>query len=484
MGGIFAVALSDNCADALFYGTDYQTHMGPEFGGLALEGERPLIRRIASGQFKDKFSDYHEEVRRMGMTARYGVGTISENEQPIMLDSRHGKYVIATTGRIFNQDDVARRLIERDNVSFTGLDRRGNHNPTEIAAKLINHGRNFEDGVNILNHEMEGSLTMVLMKEGEGLYAINGSHAHWPLTIGKNGDGFAVTTETCAFPNLGFKATRTLKPGEMIHVTEDGLTTLIEGNDSMSVCTFLWIYTGFPASTYYGINAAEARMRCGAALARRDAGKGLDLDFAAGVPDSGTYHAIGYAKEAGIPHEQPLVKYTPGYGRSYTPPTQEMRDRVASMKLIPIKELLDGTEPVLLEDSIVRGTQLKNRTLGKIFGSGAKVVHIRPACPPLLFPCKYGKSTRELNELAARRAIADMHARHLTDAELREEGYLDPDSRAFETMVDWIRRELDSEVRVGPGKMTLMYQRMDDMVEAVGMPREKLCTYCWDGQEG
>lgn len=483
MGGIFAVASNGNCADALFYGTDYQTHMGPEFGGLALEGEKkkPPIKRIESGQFKDKFREYHLDIKRKGRKARYGVGTISENEQPLMYDSRHGRYVIATTGRIFNQEGLAKRLIKEDNTSFGEMTSEGTHNPTEIAAKLINHGRGFEEGIRILHDEMEGALTVVLMKEGEGLYAMSSRHAHWPLTVGRNGDGYAVTTETCAFPNLDFTPERTMKPGEMLHITENGINVLEEGSDDMNVCAFLWIYTGFPASTYYGINAGEARMRCGAALARRDNGLADSLDFTAGVPDSGTYHAMGYAEEAGIPHRQPLVKYTPGYGRSYTPPTQEMRNMVASMKLIPIEELMKGMEFALLEDSIVRGTQLKNRTLGKVFGSGAKVVHVRPACPPLMFPCKYGKSTKRPEELAARRAIADMHARVLEPDEIMREGYLDPDSQPFERMIEWIGREMDEEVKVGPGRLTLMYQRMDDMIEAIGLPKEKLCTHCWDG---
>lgn len=288
-----------------------------------------------------------------------------------------------------------------------------------------------------------------------------------PLSSLEKGRGeYAIATETCSFLNLGFRIKKYLDPGEIIFVSRSGLEKKAKGQKEQQVCAFLWIYTGYPASSYEGINVELVRERCGRALARRD---GIEADLVAGVPDSGMGHAIGYAMESGLPFRRPLVKYTPGYGRSYTPPSQEMRDLVATMKLIPVRSVIEGNRIVLCEDSIVRGTQLKNYTIKKLWEAGAREVHIRPACPPLLFPCRFALSTRSTKELVARKAIQAIEGREVED--VRE--YTDPRSKKYKRMVEWIRKEL--------GATTLKYQTIEDMVEAIGLPREKLCLYCWVG---
>ncbi|MEE9406104.1 MAG: hypothetical protein V3V26_01725, partial [Candidatus Aenigmarchaeota archaeon] len=481
------------------FGTDYQTHRGSGYAGWGGEGRRPRIKKMGSGQFKDKFEDDYLAMRAMGDRARYGLGAIGDTEQPLICDSHHGTYVLATTGRILNEKGLVRKLIKNHGASFTevstdGENRSTVHNPTEIASKLINLGRDLEDGVRILQEEIEGSISGVMMKEGEGIYAFNGTH--WPLILGEKEEGWAVTTETCAFPNLGFEERKHLSPGEMVHFNQEGYEVLTEPHGPSQICTFLWVYTGFPASNYMGINAGLARERCGAALAKRDF---ITPDFVAGVPDSGNYHAMGCAMEMGIPYRMPLTKYTPSQGRSYTAPEQWMRDLIAKMKLIPIDEMLKGYSWLFNEDSIVRNTQLRMFTLNKIFGvplevpdgvgvdelfgAGAREVHIRPACPPLLFACNFGKSVLRKEELVARRAVVALEGRDISDEELRERGYLDPESKNFEMMINWIRDDLDSMVKAGPKRLTLMYQRLDDMIEAIGVPEERVCTYCWNGKK-
>jgi amidophosphoribosyltransferase len=286
--------------------------------------------------------------------------------------------------------------------------------------------------------------------------------------IGRKKDAWAVTSETAAFPNNGFEITKYLGPGEVVMLTEDGPAGKRPAGSCEQICTFLWIYTGFPASSYDGINAEIVRERCGRALARRD--KDIKVDVVSGVPDSGVGHAIGYAMESGKPYRRPLVKYTPGYGRSYTPPSQERRDLIATMKLIPIKDVINGNRIVVCEDSIVRGTQLKNFTVRKLWDAGAKEVHARPACPPLMFPCIFNLSTRSIEELAARRAIRSIEGNDIKDVS----EYVDNATEKYRKMVDWIARDLEVT--------TLRYQTVEDMISAIGLPREKLCLYCWTGE--
>jgi len=340
-------------------------------------------------------------------------------------------------------------------------------NTTELIAKLINQGSSLIDGIEKMFDAIDGSCSLLLLNK-DGVYAARDRMGYTPLTIGKRDDVWAVASETSAFPNLEFKAQKYLNPGEIVLLTEKGLVDKKKGKDANQICAFLWIYTGFPASTYEDINVEVVRERCGRYLAKKD--KDIEVDVVSGVPDSGSAHAIGYAMESKKPYRRPLVKYTPGYGRSYTPSSQEMRDLIARMKLIPIRDIISGNRIVICEDSIVRGTQLKNFTVNKLWDCGAKEVHVRPACPPLMFPCKFCLSTRSIHELAARKAIKDLEGKDIEDIS----EYLDCNSPKHKKMVDWITRDLKVT--------TIRYQTIDDMVKAIGLPKEKLCTYCWNGE--
>jgi amidophosphoribosyltransferase len=462
MSGIFGVVSKGDCVQTLFYGTDYHTHMGTEYGGMAVLGDEfsRHIHNISQSQFKSKF---YEDYKHM--PGSKGIGVISDlDEQPIYLKSKFGPFCIVTAGLIENKEELVEKLLE-DGVSFTEMTR-GAVNATELVAKLINRGKDIIDGIERMFEVIEGSCSLLLLHK-DGLYAARDRWGYTSLALGKKNDSWAVTSETNAFLNTGFAIEKYLLPGEIILLNEDGLAQRTPGSNRSQICTFLWIYTGFPASSYEGINVEAARERCGRALARHD--KDIDVDAVCGVPDSGIAHAIGYAIESKKPYKRPLVKYTPGYGRSYTPPSQEIRDLIATMKLIPIREIIEGKKIVVCEDSIVRGTQLKNYTVKKLWDCGAKEVHVRPACPPLMFPCRFCLSTRSINELAARRAIRALEGNDIEDVS----GYIDHNSPKHKKMVEWITRDL--------GLTTLRYQTVDDMVAAIGLPKEKLCLYCWTG---
>ena len=343
----------------------------------------------------------------------------------------------------------------------------GKVNVTELVAKLINQGENIIAGIENVFDAIDGSSSLLLLNR-DGIYAARDRWGYTPLAIGKHGNTWAVTAETSAFPNTKFEIVKYLEPGEIVLMTENGITQQRKGSKSNQICTFLWIYTGFPASTYEGINTEIVREKCGRALASHD--KDIEVDLVSGIPDSGVGHALGYAMESGKPLRRPLVKYTPGYGRSYTPPSQETRDLVATMKLIPIKDVIEGNRIVICEDSIVRGTQLKNFTVKKLWDCVAKEVHVRPACPPLMHPCKFCLSTRSIDELAARKAIKALEGHDIEDVS----EYIDNKSEKYKKMIEWIKNDIDVT--------TLRYQTLDDMVEAIGLPKEKICTYCWTGE--
>jgi amidophosphoribosyltransferase len=464
MSGLFGLVSKGDCATTLFYGTDYHSHMGTEYGGMAVLGDRfyRSIHDISQSQFKSKFVDEYKEMK-----GNMGIGVISDREpQPLIIGSRFGTFAIAMAGLIENREALTQALLQ-EGQSF-GEMTRGGVNSVELVAKLINTGRDLVDGIERMFDQIKGSASILLLNE-QGIYAARDRLGRSPLVIGERGADFAVATESCAFLNLGFKLIKYLEPGEIVQLGHDGLKQKMGGKPSSRICAFLWIYTGYPASSYEGISVEVVRENCGRYLAKNDS---VQADLVAGVPDSGVGHAIGYAMESGLPYRRPLTKYTPGYGRSYTPPSQEIRDLVATMKLIPIKEVICGNRIVLCEDSIVRGTQLKNYTIKKLWENGAKEIHIRPACPPLMFPCKFALSTRSTSELAARRAIRTIEGKDIEDVS----EYLDPQSEKYSKMVDWIRREL--------GVTTLKYQTLDDMVKAIGLPKEKLCLYCWTGKEG
>lgn len=463
MSGLFGVVSENDCVETLFLGTDYHSHLGTQYGGLAVLGDNGFtktIKNLSRSQFKFKL---FEDVEKM--KGNSGIGVISSDfEQPLMFQSKFGLYAIVVDGLIQNKQELVKELIS-EGTSFIELSN-GRVNTIELVAKLIARKDSLVDGIEWMFSKIQGSISLLILNH-KGLYAARDSHGHSPLVVGEGENGIAVTSESCAFPNLGFKIKKFLDPGEIVLISKKGVESLKEGGETNKICSFLWIYTGFPASSYEGINAEIVREKCGIALAKRD---DVKADMAAGVPDSGIAHAVGYAMESGLPYRRPLVKYTPGYGRSYTPPDQKTRDKIALMKLIPIKEVIDGKRIIVCEDSIVRGTQLRNFTVTKLFEAGAKEVHARPSCPPLMFPCKYNVSTRTYKELVARRAIEAIEGKEIEDVS----EYLDPDSEKYAKMIDWIAKELNVT--------SLMYQRLDDMVEAIGIPKERLCTYCWNGE--
>lgn len=464
MSGIFGVVSKKKCAETLFYGTDYHSHLGTEYGGIAVLGDdfTRQIHSLSQSQFKSKFFDDYERIN-----GNKGIGVISDyEEQPIYLNSRFGPFCIVTSGFVENTDKLAAKLL-KEGISFSEVSKR-TVNTTELIAKLINQGRDIISGIERMFEVIEGSCSLLLLHK-DGIYAARDRLGYTPLIIGKRPDAWAVTAETSSFPNNGFDVVKNIGPGEIILVNEDGIVQKSPGNGKIDqICTFLWIYTGFPASSYEGINVEIVREKCGRCLARRD--KDIEVDVVSGVPDSGFAHGLGYAMESGKPFRRPLVKYTPGYGRSYTPPSQQTRDLIAKMKLIPIKEVIKDNSIVVCEDSIVRGTQLKNFTIKKLWDCGAKQIHIRPACPPLMYPCRFNLSTRSIHELAARKAIRSLEGHDLDDVS----EYLDVNSEKHKRMVEWIARDL--------GVSTLRYQTVDDMVEAVGRPKESLCLYCWTGE--
>lgn len=463
MSGIFGVISQEDCAETLFCGTDYHSHLGTEYGGIAVLGEDFLrqIHNINQSQFKSKFYEDYKKIK-----GNKGIGVISAlEEQPIYLHSKFGPFCIVTNGLIENAQDLTAGLLEKG-ISFSEVSK-DSVNITELVAKLISQGRDIVDGIEKMFAVIDGACSLLLLNK-EGIYAARDRLGYTPLVVGKRPTAWAVTTETSAFPNSEFEVVKYLQPGEIILMNEQGVVSRRAGGETNQICAFLWIYTGFPASSYEGINVEVVRERCGRFLARRD--RDIEIDLVSGVPDSGTGHGLGYAIESGKPFRRPLVKYTPGYGRSYTPPSQETRDLIARMKLIPIREIIEGNKIVVCEDSIVRGTQLRSFTIRKLWDAGAREVHVRPACPPLMFPCKFNLSTRNISELAARRAIHSLEGHDLTDVSK----YIDRNSEEYKRMVEWIARDLEVT--------TLRYQTVDDMVKAIGLPREKLCLYCWTGE--
>ncbi len=464
MTGIYGCVGQGSCLDSLFYGTDYHSHLGTQYGGMAVWGDelRRKIHSIRSSQFKSKFNE-----ERSDLEGDKGIGAVSAaQEQPICLNSRFGSFAIVMNGWIDNADRLAKGLLESGH-SFSEV-RRGKINQIEVVAKIINTGKDIKDGIEQVFKHIDGSCSMLILTE-EGLYAARDRYGYTPLVLGRNKQSWAVATETGALTNQSYEIEKYLGAGEVLFIDGHGPRVVRKSGDRCKTCSFLWIYTGFPSSCYEGINAEVVRERCGRCLAKRD---DVKVDIVAGVPESGVAHAVGYAMESGIPYRRPLVKYTPGYGRSYTPPSQEERDRVAKMKLIAVRDLIDGKKVLICEDSIVRGTQLKNFTAQKLWANGAKELHVRPACPPLMFPCKFNISTRSVDELIARRAIDALEGRHVEDVS----AYLDEDGEKYGRMVEWIQKDI--------GVTSIRYQRLGDMIEAIGIPKDKLCTYCWTGDEG
>lgn len=469
MGGFFAAASKDDCVFDLFFGVDYHSHLGTRRAGMAVyseaDGFDKAIHNIENAPFRTKFTKESNSMR-----GTLGIGCISDFEaQPILVRSHHGTFAITTVGKINNADEIVDEII-KTNTHFFEM-QNGEINPTELVAAIINQKDNFVEGIRYAQEIIKGSMSMLILTP-KGIYAARDKMGRTPIVAGKKGDeGYCFSFESFAYLNLGYTDYRELGPGEIAVMDSVGIKTIVNPGKDMKICTFLWIYYGYPSSSYEGISVEKMRYNCGQALARRD---NVKPDIVAGVPDSGIAHAIGYANESGVPFSRPFVKYTPTWPRSFMPTHQSKRDLIAKMKLIPIHDLIEGKSLLLIDDSIVRGTQLRETT-EFLYSSGAKEVHIRPACPPLFYGCKYlnfSRSTSEM-ELITRRVIQEFEGDNISNDVIRE--YTDPDSEKYQKMINRICEKLHFT--------SLRYHRLDDMIDSVGIDPNKLCTYCWNGKE-
>ena len=468
MGGFFGVAAKEDCVFDLFFGTDYHSHLGTRRAGMTVydreNGFNRAIHNIENAPFRTKFDKDVNE-----MHGQLGIGCISDYEpQPLLVRSHHGTYAISTVGKINNADKLVQDILFKGHSQFMEMSS-GEVNATELVAALINQQENLVEGIRYAQEAIDGSMTILVMTP-KGIYAARDRLGRTPVSLGKKEGAHCVSFESFAYLNLGYTADRELGPGEIVVVTPEGAKTLVQPGKDMKICTFLWIYYGYPSSSYEGISVEQMRYNCGAKLAERD---NVQPDIVAGVPDSGTAHAIGYANRSGIPFSRPFIKYTPTWPRSFMPTIQTQRNLIAKMKLIPVQDLIENKSLLLIDDSIVRGTQLRETT-EFLYQSGAREVHIRPACPPLLFGCKYlnfSRSTSEM-DLISRRVLKEMEQE---GREIDLKLYVDPDTAEYNEMVERIGSQLNFT--------TLRYHRLDDMIASVGIDREKLCTYCWDGRE-
>lgn len=462
------MAAKEDCVFDLFFGTDYHSHLGTRRAGMAVydvqKGFDRAIHNIENAPFRTKFDKDLNE-----MHGSLGIGCISDYEpQPLLVRSHHGTYAIATVGKINNMDAIVKDLFSQGHSHFLEMSG-GDINATELVAAIINQRDNLIEGLRCVQEMVEGSMTVLLLTP-KGIYVARDRLGRTPVAIGRKEGAYCVAFESFAYLNLGYHGERELGPGEIVIVTPEGVKTLAAPGKDMKICTFLWIYYGYPSSSYEGISVEQMRYNCGAKLAERD---NVQPDIVAGVPDSGTAHAIGYSNRSGIPFSRPFIKYTPTWPRSFMPTIQTQRNLIAKMKLIPVHDLIQDKSLLLIDDSIVRGTQLRETT-EFLYQSGAREVHIRPACPPLLFGCKYlnfSRSTSEM-DLITRRILREMEQE---GRKIDLKDYVDPESQGYKEMVERIGKQLNFT--------SLRYHRLDDMIESVGIPRERLCTYCWDGQE-
>ena len=473
MGGFFGVASKNDCVFDLFFGTDYHSHLGTRRAGLAVyskeDGFNRSIHNIENSPFRTKFSSEIND-----MSGHLGIGCISDYDpQPLIVRSHHGTYAIATVGKIDNLDELVDRLFEHKHMHFLEMSG-GEINTVEVVTALINSRCNLIEGIRYAQESIKGSMTIMVLTH-EGIYLARDKYGRTPIAIGKNDEGYCACFEAFAYLNLGYENYKELGPGEICIMTPEGVKTLVAPGDQMKICTFLWVYYGYPASRYEGVSVEEMRYRCGANLARRDQKESpIEIDTVAGVPDSGTAHAVGYANASGVPFSRPFIKYTPTWPRSFMPTLQKKRDMIAKMKLIPVHEMIEGKKILLLDDSIVRGTQLKEK-VEFLYESGAKEVHVRSACPPIMFGCKYlnfSRSNSDL-ELIARRVICEEEGENIPMDVLYD--YCDPDSDRYANMIE--------KIRVKQHYTSLRYNRLDDLLDSVGIDKDKLCTYCWNGKE-
>lgn len=470
MGGFFGVASKEDCVFDLFYGIDYHSHLGTRRAGMATysteKGFDKSIHSIENTQFRTKFTD---EIR--SMTGNYGIGCISDYEaQPILMRSHHGAYAITTVGKINNTDEIVDEILKQHAHFFQMSN--GEINQTELVAAIINQKDNFIEGIKYAQDIIDGSMSMLILTE-KGIYAVRDKYGRTPIAIGKKDTGYCASFESFAYLNLGYSDYKTLSAGEIAVIDETGVKTLYSPDVNMKICTFLWVYYGYPSSSYEGMSVEQMRYNCGKCLAKRD--EGFRPDIVACIPDSGMAHAIGYSNTAHIPFARPFVKYTPTWPRSFMPTHQSKRNLIAKMKLIPIHDLIKNKRLLLIDDSIVRGTQLRETT-EFLYESGADEVHIRTGCPPLIFSCKYlnfSRSTSEM-ELITRRTINELEGREVMDKETLSL-YADPNTEQYKKMVEEIGKKLHFT--------SLSYLRLDDMLDSVGIDKSKLCTYCWNGEE-
>ncbi len=468
MGGFFGVASREDCVFDLFFGTDYHSHLGTRRAGMAVYGENGFekaIHSIENSPFRTKFDKDANSLK-----GTMGIGCISDFEaQPILVRSHHGTFAITTVGKINNADEIVEKIL-KNNTHFFEMSN-GEINPTELVASIINQKENLIEGIRYAQELVEGSLSLLLLTS-KGIYAARDRYGRTPVALGKKDGAVCACFESFSFLNLGYSPLKELGPGEIVVFDSESVHTLAAAGTEMKICTFLWVYYGYPSSSYEGISVEKMRYRCGELMAKRDS---IKPDVVAGVPDSGTAHAVGYANASGVPFSRPLIKYTPTWPRSFMPTIQSRRDLIAKMKLIAVKDLIKEQRLLVIDDSIVRGTQLRE-TAEFLMESGATEVHVRPACPPLLFGCKYlnfSRSTSEM-ELIARRCIVELEG---TDqiSEERLKKYANPDTQEYAKMEELIGKKLNFT--------TLRYNRLDDMLQSVGIEPCKLCTYCWNGEE-
>ncbi len=463
MGGFFGTISKTDCVSDLYYGTDYNSHLGTKKGGMAVMNStefKRAIHNLENSYFRTKFEPHLHEFH-----GNSGIGVISDTEaQPIRINSHLGEFAVVTVSKIINIEELTERALRQKRHFSETSD--GGTNASELIAMLIDEEASFERGIENVYDKVKGSCSMLILTE-KGIYAARDKLGRTPIIMGKKEGAYAVSSESSCFSNLDFEVEKYIGPGEIVFITADGYEQRKKPYDKMQVCAFLWVYYGYPSSNYEDINVEECRYRCGAALARHD---DVEIDFVSGIPDSGIAHAIGYSNEKQIPYKRAYVKYTPTWPRSFMPQDQEMRNLVAKMKLIPVKSLIKGKKIVFCDDSIVRGTQFKDN-VEILYEYGAKEVHVRPACPTLIFPCDYLNFSRSRStlDLAGRKAIKDIEGKE--DMHLDE--YATPGTDRYHAMIDKIREQI--------GVTSLQYQRLDDLVEAIGLPKEQLCTHCWDG---
>lgn len=469
MGGFFGVASKEACNLDLFYGTDYHSHLGTRRGGMATygsDGWKRAIHNIENSPFRTKFE---KDVDTMN--GNIGIGCISDYDpQPILIQSHLGCFGITTVGKINNADQLIRNLYENGHTHFQSMTN-GQINSTELVAALICKKDSFVEGIRYVQSVVEGSMTLLLLTEN-GIYAARDLLGRTPVVIGKKENAYCVSFESFAYINLGYTDYKELGPGEIVYVTPESVETVSPACEKMRICSFLWVYYGYPTSSYEGVGVEEMRYNCGKLLAQRD-DHSIDVDIVAGVPDSGIAHAIGYANESGIPYARPFIKYTPTWPRSFMPTTQSQRNLIARMKLIPVHSLIEDRSLLLIDDSIVRGTQLRETT-EFLYQSGAKEVHVRPACPPLLYGCKYLNFSRSKSDLdlITRRIIREWEGDN--DVNVLSE-YADLNSDRYAAMLEEIRKRQNFT--------SLRYHRLDDLIKSIGIDACQVCTYCFNGVE-